>query len=103
MSNFNQTLAETKTCFSYDINRNQPKTYCKNKSIARFNRRTGHSKNTDIHGLLWSERVVLEVTSIDLDSKRCFVKNPNGLEWLTEISNIEFCDADGNRLSCSER
>lgn len=103
MSNFNQTLAETKNCFSYDINRKQPKTYCKNKSIERFNHKTGDSNNTDIHGLLWDERVILEVTSIDLDSKRCFVKNPNGLEWITEISNVEFCDADGNRLRYSER
>lgn len=103
MSNFNQTLAETKNCFSYNINSKQPKTYCKNKSIQRFNHRTGHSNNTDIHGLLWDERVILEVTSIDLDSKRCIVKNPNGLEWLTEISNIEFCNADGSMLRYSKR
>lgn len=103
MSNFNQTLAETKNCFSYNINRQQLKTYCKNKSIERFNNKTGFSTDKDIHGLLWNERVILEVTSIDFDSKRCFVKNPNGLEWLTEMSKVEFCDADGNMICSSER
>lgn len=83
--------------------RNKPKftpekIYAKNKSIERFNYRTGTSNNTDIHGLLWNERVILEVTSIDLDSKRCFVKNPNGYEWLTKLSNIEYCDVNGNRM-----
>lgn len=98
MANFNQTLAETKNCFSYDTSRKQEKTYCKNKSIERFNRTNGRTNNTDIQGLLWDERVILEVTSVDLDSKKCFVKNPNGLEWLTKISNFEYCDVNGNRL-----
>ena len=98
MSNFNQTLSETKRCFSYDVNRKQQKTFCKNKSIERFDRTVGRTNNTDIHGLLWDERVILEVTSIDLDSRRCFVKNPNGLEWLTKISNITYCDANGDRI-----
>jgi translation initiation factor IF-1 len=97
---FNQTLIETKNSFSYDVSRKQTKMYCKNKSIERFNHITGQSNNTDIHGLLWDDRVILEVTSIDLDSRRCFVKNTNnGLEWLTEISNITFCDENGKYRS----
>ena len=103
MKRFEQTLKETKNCFSYDIHRKQPKTYCKNRSIERFNHETGFSNDKDIHGLLWDERVILEVTSIDLDSKRCFVKNPNGFEWLTKISNIEYCDVDGNHLRYSKQ
>lgn len=94
-----KTNRNSSNCFSYDISRKQQKTYCKNKSIERFNHKTGFSKDKDIHGLLWNERVILEVTSIDLDSKRCFVKNPNGFEWLTKLSNIEYCDVNGNRMN----
>lgn len=103
MSNFNQTLAETKNCFSYDLSRKKQKSYCRLKSIERFNQKTGFSNDKDIHGLLWHERVILEITSIDLDSKQCFVKNPNGLEWLTKLSNIVYCDVNGNANQHSER
>ena len=97
MRNFNYTLTETKNNFSYNINKKSEKIYCKNKSIERFNNRTGFSNDKDVHGLTWSERTILEVTSIDYDLKKCFVKNVNGIEWLMDISSVEFCDVDGNK------
>ena len=96
MSNFNQTLQETKNAFGYDLSRKQEKQYCRLKSIERYNHRTGFSNNKDINGLLWHERAILEITSVDLDSKQCFVKNCNGFEWLTKLSNIVYCDVNGN-------
>lgn len=89
MKNFNQTLAETKTNFSYDIIRKNQKSYAKFKSTKPDDR--------DIHGSTWEERCLLEITSIDLDSKQCFVMNPNGYEWLTQLALLECCDIDGNR------
>lgn len=103
MNNFNQTLQETKTAFGYDLSRKQEKQYCRLKSIERFNHKTGFSNDKDIHGLLWHERAILEITSVDLDSKQCFVKNCNGFEWLTKLSNIVYCDVNGNASQHSGR
>lgn len=97
---FKQTLSEIQNNMSYDINRKSQKVYAKLKSIERFNHKTGFSKDRDIHGNLWSERVILEVGTIDLDSKRCEVTNPiNKMSWITDISNLTFCTADGSHLS----
>lgn len=92
MSNFQQTLAETKANFSYDFNRKSEKVYARLKSIKRLN-----SNDRDIHGSLWNDRVILEVGTIDLDSKQCVVKNPNGMEWVTKMDNLTFCDSKGKR------
>lgn len=99
---FEVTLQETKNCFSYDVNRKKDKEYAKLKSIERFDRQRGKTKDMDIHGLLWHERTILEVTSIDLDSKQCFVKNCNGFEWLTKLDTIEFCNQDGTKKHVHE-
>lgn len=88
--------------------RNRPKftpekLYAKNKSIERFNHRTGYSNNTDIHGLLWNKRVLLEVGTIDLDTRQCELKNPfNGFTWIGKIDKIVFCNADGSPHRYSE-
>ena len=71
MNNFNQTLAETKSNFSYDVSRKQEKVYCKLRSTK--------PDGGDIHGLAWGDRVILEVLHIDYDYKSALVKNPNGL------------------------
>ena len=87
MNNFNQTLAETKAAFSYDVSRKPEKVYCKLKAIK--------IDGGDMHGLLWKDRVVLEVLCIDYDYKSALVKNPNGLEWATKLERISFCNQDG--------
>lgn len=97
---FQQTLSEIKNNMSYDINRKSEKVYAKLKSIKRLN-----SEDRDLHGNLWNERVILEVGTIDLDSKRCEVTNPiNKMNWITDISKLTFCNADGSHISfCSWR
>ncbi len=97
---FQQTLSEIKNNMSYDINRKSEKVYAKLKSIKRLN-----SEDRDLHGKLWNERVILEVGTIDLDSKRCEVTNPiNKMNWITDISKLTFCNADGSHISfCSCR
>ena len=88
MSNFNQTLRETKAAFSYDISRKPEKVYCKMKTI--------DSDGGDLHGLAWKDRVILDVLYVDYDYKSTLVRNPNGLEWVTKLANISFCNADGS-------
>ena len=88
MSNFNQTLREIKTAFSYDVTRKPEKVYCKMKTIK--------SGGGDLHGLAWKDRVILEVLHIDYDYKSALIRNPNGLEWVTKLINISFCNADGS-------
>ena len=97
---FQQTLSEIKNNMSYDINRKSEKVYAKLKSIKRLN-----SDDRDMHGNLWNERVILEVGTIDLDSKRLELTNPiNKMNWITDISKITYCNADGSHRSfCSER
>ena len=92
---FKQTLSEIQNNMSYDINRKSQKVYAKLKSIKRLN-----SEDRDLHGNLWNERVILEVGTIDLDSKRCEVTNPiNKMNWITDISKLTFCTSDGSRIS----
>ena len=95
---FQQTLSEIKNNMSYDINRKSEKVYANLKSIKRLN-----SEDRDLHGNLWNERVILEVGTIDLDSKRCEVTNPiTKMNWITDISKLTFCNADGSHISfCS--
>jgi hypothetical protein len=88
MSNFNQTLNETKAAFSYDITRKPEKVYCKMKTIK--------NNGGDLHGLAWNDRVILDVLHIDHDYKSALVRNPNGLEWVTKLENISFCNDDGS-------
>ena len=76
MSNFNQTLKETK------------KVYCKMKTIK--------PDGGDLHGLAWKDRVILDVLHIDYDYKSVLVRNPNGLEWVTKLEKISFCNEDGS-------
>lgn len=77
--------------------------YAKNKSIERFNHKTGKSNNTDIHGLLWNERVLLNVGTIDLDTRQCELINPfNGFTWISKIDKIVFCNTDGSPHRYSE-
>ena len=84
----------------YDINRKSEKLFAKFKSIERFNYKTGFSKDRDIHHCLWEERVIFEVGTIDLDSKRCEITNPiNNISCIIDISKLEFCNKDGSRLS----
>ena len=100
MSSFKQTLSEIKLNMHYDLSRKAPKNYAKLKSIARFNRNSKFSTDKDIHGLLWEERVILEVGTIDLDSRKCEVTNPiNKLSWITSLDKLTFCNADGSRIS----
>lgn len=92
---FQQTLSEIKNNMSYDINRKSEKVYAKLKSIKRLN-----SDDRDLHGNLWHERVILEVGTIDLDSKRLELTNPvNKMNWITDISKITYCNADGSHRS----
>ena len=88
MDTFKQTLAETKRSFSYDVSRRPEKIYCK--------LRTSKPNGGDIHGLDWKDRVILEVLHIDYDYKSALVRNPNGLEWVTKLDNISFCNEDGS-------
>ncbi len=91
---FQQTLLDVTNNMSYDVNRKYPKKYAKLKSIKRLN-----SDNRDLHGNLWNERVILEVGVIDLDYKRLELTNPvNKMNWITDISNVTYCDADGSFL-----
>ncbi|MDD2550363.1 MAG: hypothetical protein PHD00_09755 [Bacteroidales bacterium] len=88
MGNFNQTLNETKAAFSYDVARKPEKVFCKMKTIK--------PNGGDLHGLTWKDRVILDVLHIDYDYKSALVRNPNGLEWVTKLKNISFCNADGS-------
>ncbi len=89
--------------------RNRPKIrveklFAKNKSIERYNRSNGYTNDTDIHGLSWDERVVLKVGTIDWDTKQCVLTNPiNGLEWITKMDKITFCNEDGSKSRFSGR
>ena len=88
MSNFNQTLNETKAAFSYDVSRKKERVFCKMKTIK--------PDGGDLHGLAWKDRVILEVLHIDYDYKSALVRNPNRLEWVTKLNNISFCNEDGS-------
>ena len=91
---FNQTLAEIKNNMNYDISRKALKTYAKLASIQRLK-----TDNRDMHGNLWHERIILEVGTIDLDSKRCECTNPiNGMCFIIDISKITFCKEDGSYI-----
>ena len=91
---FNQTLSEIQNNMNYDIARKAEKKYAKLASIKRLK-----SNNMDIHGNLWEERIILEVGTIDLDSRRCECTNPiNGMSFIIDIDKITFCDRDGNRI-----
>jgi len=97
MKTFDITLQETKAAFSYNLNKMIQKTYAK---LADVNTDCicGMPVKVDIHGLSWFDRTILEVKTIDYDTKQAVVKNRNGLEWVTKLSSIQFCDENGLRL-----
>jgi hypothetical protein len=95
---FQQTLLDIKNNMSYDVNRKYPKQFAKLKSIERFNHRTGVDNSRCINNCTWSERVILEVGTIDLDSNRCEVTNPiTKASAIIDISKLTFCNADGSK------
>ena len=80
---------------------NDVTSYCKLASIQRFGdvgyKTKGNISDEDIHGNKWGERVILVVTAYDRTTGKVAVKNPNGLEWITDVSKITFCNKNGIR------
>lgn len=90
MSNFEQTLAETKANFSYNIDSKPEKLFAKFKSTKPDDR--------DMHGSTWDERALLEVGTVDLDSRQCVLTNANGFEWIAKIDLLVWCNSKGERI-----
>jgi hypothetical protein len=73
----------------------EPKLYAKNADYYKFE---NYDPPTDYHGLVWSERAILEVITIDYDFNKALVKNCNGSEWIMDLKYITFCYQNGDRI-----
>ena len=67
--------------------------FCKLKSTC------GIHNDLDIHGQYWSERAVLKVIAYDRTYATLIVENANGLRWQTDLTKVDFCLENGNRIS----
>lgn len=74
------------------INSRPTESFCKLRS------NYGLANDEDIHGMLWNERAVLEVTAFDRTAGKICVKNCNGLEWVSSLKEMSFCNEDGSRI-----
>lgn len=92
---FDITLQETASNFSYDLNKRSVKTYAKLVSVGTC---PIDYLPVDMHGNTWEERTILNVITIEYDSRSALVSNVNGLQWITKLDNITFCDEHGNKL-----
>lgn len=67
--------------------------FCKLKSTC------GLHKDLDIHGMEWSERVILNVIAFDRTNGLLVVENENGLKWTTDLKTMQFCLENGNPIN----
>ena len=70
----------------------------KNESFVKLKSKFGIHNELDIHGMLWSERVILEVTAFDRTANKIVVKNENGLSWISDLKSMEFCTESGQKI-----
>ena len=70
----------------------------KNESFVKLRSTCGKYNELDLHGMLWSERAVLEVSAFDRTNAKIVVKNCNGLTWVSDLKAMEFCTEEGNKI-----
>ena len=84
INTFKNTTSEIKEAYGSPLNNRTVKRYAK--------------LNPCPHDLDWKDRTILEVVSVDFSfTNNAIVRNGNGIEWVTPISHLRFCDKDGNR------
>jgi len=70
----------------------------KNESFVKLRSNYGLHNELDIHGQVWGERAVINVTAFDRTAGKVALENANGLKWLASLKDFEFCTEEGDEI-----